>query len=231
VKPVTPQSAQDRSGGFTLIEILIVVLIIGIVSAGVLLSVNLTGRDHELEKESDRLLALVNYAREEAELQTREYGVIFHDDGYQFVAYDVRRGLWREIYEDESLRLRKLPDGLDFKLVVDARPVVLGPISEAKKPDPKDKKPKAKSLKDITNLDDATTAGMKGAPTTGRGLGADSDTLDELKKVTPQVMIFSNGDLTSFEATVEREGGVRSVTLAQDDKGQVIVKPMVETRK
>jgi general secretion pathway protein H len=237
VKRVTPKSAQGRSGGFTLIEILIVVLIIGIVSAGVLLSVNLTGRDHELQKESDRLLALVNYAREQAELQTREYGVIFHDDGYQFVAYDVRRGLWREIYEDESLRLRKLPDGLGFKLVVDARPVVLVSISEAKKPDPKDQKPKAKSLKDITNLDDATTAGLKGAtaglkgaPTTGRGLGANSDTLDELKKVTPQVMIFSNGDLTSFEVTIEREGGVRSVTVAEDDKGQVIVKPMVETR-
>jgi hypothetical protein len=29
---------------------------------------------------------------------------------------------------------------------------------------------------------------------------------------------------------LEREGGVRSVTLAQDDKGVVIAKPMVETR-
>jgi hypothetical protein len=29
---------------------------------------------------------------------------------------------------------------------------------------------------------------------------------------------------------MEREGGVRSITLAQDDKGIVIAKPMVETR-
>ena len=62
-------------------EILVVVVIIGIISASVLLSVNLTGRDHDLEKESERLLTLVNYAREQAELQTRELGVIFHDDG------------------------------------------------------------------------------------------------------------------------------------------------------
>src|ERR1700755_2591204 len=108
--------ARSRSRGFTLLEIMIVVVIIGIITAGVLLSVNLTGRDHDLEKESDRLLALVNYAREEAEVQTREYGVLVHDDSYQFVAYDTRRGLWREIYEDDSLRLRKLPEGLDFKL-------------------------------------------------------------------------------------------------------------------
>jgi general secretion pathway protein H len=215
--------------GFTLIEILIVVVIIGVISAGVLLSVNLTGRDHDLEKESERLLTLVNYAREQAELQTREYGVIFHDDGYQFVAYDVRRGLWREVYEDEILRLRKLPSGLDVRLIVDARPVVLVPTSDVKPPDPKDKKPQAKTLKDIKSLQDAAT--LKDATSAGHKLGEDNKSdLAEAKKIAPQVTIFSNGDLSSFEVTLERDGGIRSVTIAQDEKGQVIVKPMVETR-
>ena len=58
MKPVTTARTRSRSSGFTLIEIMIVVLIIGVISAGVLLSVNLTGRDNELEKESDRLLTL-----------------------------------------------------------------------------------------------------------------------------------------------------------------------------
>jgi general secretion pathway protein H len=168
-----------RARGFTLIEILVVVVIIGIVSAGVLLSVSLTGRDRELEKESDRLLALFNYAREQAELQTREYGVLFQDDGYEFLAYDVRRGAWRSLFEDDALHARRLPDGLDVKLTVEARPVVL------------------------TRPKDATDK-------------------------TPQVMIFSNGDLTSFAATLERDGGRRSVTLTQDDKGAVIERPMEE---
>src|ERR1700753_4210369 len=101
--------ARSRSRGFTLLEIMIVVVIIGIMTAGVLLSVNLPARAQDLEKESGRVLALVNYAREEAEVQTREYGVLVHDDSYQFVAYDTRRGLWREIYEDEWLRLGKVP--------------------------------------------------------------------------------------------------------------------------
>ena len=69
---MTTTRLQSRSRGFTLIEIMIVVVIIGVISAGVLLSVNLTGRDRDLEKESDRLLTLVNYAREQAEMQTRD---------------------------------------------------------------------------------------------------------------------------------------------------------------
>jgi general secretion pathway protein H len=169
------------SAGFTLIEILVVVLIIGIVTAGMLLSVSVAGRDHELETESDRLLALFNYTREQAELQTREYGVLFQDDGYEFLAYDTRRGTWRSVFEDDALHARRLPDGLGVKLTVEARPVVLS-------------RPR-----------DATDK-------------------------TPQVMIFSNGDLTSFAATLERDGGVRSVTLTEDNKGVVIERPMVEQR-
>ncbi len=172
--------AGSQSRGFTLVEILVVVVIIAIISAGIILSVNLTGRDKDLEKESDRLLSLVNYAREQAELQTREYGLLFRDDGYEFLTFDIRRG-WRDVYEDDALRDRNLPAGLDVRLSVEGRAVVL-----TKPKDAKDK--------------------------------------------TPQVMIFSNGDLTSFEITVERENGERSVTLKQDDKGQVIEGELVENK-
>jgi len=173
--------AGADSAGFTLIEIMVVVVIIGVVAALMVLSFTVTGRDRELEKESDRLFALFTYSREQAELQTREYGVLFQDDGYEFLTYDVRRAIWRSVPDDEALVARRLPDGLGVKLTVEARPVVLTR--------PKDARDK-----------------------------------------TPQVMIFSNGDLTSFAATLEREGGLRSVTVTQDDQGQVIEQPMVESK-
>jgi len=174
-------SGVPRARGFTLVEILVVVTIIAVVTAGIVLSVSVTGRDRDLERESDRLLALFNYVREQAELQTREFGIMFQDDGYEFLTYDTRRDSWRSVFEDDALRARRLPDGLGFRLSVDARPVVLNR--------PKDAKDK-----------------------------------------TPQVMIFSNGDLSTFTATLEREGGVRSVTLTQDSSGKVVEQPMVEQK-
>ena len=207
---------------------MIVVFIIGIITAGVLLSVNLTGRDRELEKESDRLLTLVNYAREQAEMQTRDYGIVMHADGYQFVAYDARRAVWREVYEDDALHIRKLPDGLDIKLVVDARPVVLQSTGEIKAPDPKELARKKKTLDDLKNVTD--TATLKAAMGARKMEDDDASKLQAAKKIAPQIMIYANGDLSSFEVTLEREGGLRSIALAQDDKGVLIAKPMVESR-
>ena len=179
IRRTPPLPAARRAAGFTLVEILVVVTIIGVIAAATVLSLTSSGRDRELEKEGDRLLALVNYTREQAELQTREFGVMFTDDGYEFLTYDNRRAAWRGVFEDDALAERKLPYGLTFALSIESRPVTFNR--------PKDAKDK-----------------------------------------TPQLMIYSNGDLTTFAATLQREGGMRSVTLTEDDKGQVVEQPMVE---
>ena len=85
----TPGAARERSAGFTLLEIMIVVFIIGLITAAAVITFGGERRDTELDREAERLEALFDYAREQAELQTRDYGFRVNDVGYSFVVFDV----------------------------------------------------------------------------------------------------------------------------------------------
>jgi general secretion pathway protein H len=173
-----------RARGFTLVEILVVVVIIAIVAAGAVLSLSVLGQDRELDTERDRLVDLMNYARDQAALQTRELGLYCTLDGYRFLAFDPRTQLWKDVTEDDALRARQLPEGLRIHLAVESHEIVLKTDAQTRK---------------------------------------ESET--DAQSYKPHVMIFSNGDLTSFELTLEREGTDHSATLRPDDQNRIEVKP------
>ncbi|MBW4053312.1 MAG: type II secretion system minor pseudopilin GspH [Proteobacteria bacterium] len=220
--PPSTCASRLRAAGFTLLEILVVVLIIGIMTAVMVLSMNFSGHDTELRTESKRLLALMKYTRDQAELQTRNYGIVFGRHGYEFVVYGVRSGAWRQVFEDEVLRERTLPPGLDFKLVVDARSIVLHDKLEVPSASGRSSAKKAH----------AGGADSNTSPAPGSQAGADSGSASasDSTEFAPQVMIFSSGDLSSFKITVERPSTGRSITLHVDQNGDIVEKPTGEKR-
>jgi hypothetical protein len=60
------------------------------------------------------------------------------------------------------------------------------------------------------------------------GPDSDSDADSGANAFAPQVMIFSSGDLSSFSITVERPSAGRSITLDENQDGDIVQKPMVE---
>ncbi len=180
-----PCRTRPRFAGFTLVELLVVIVIIGVVIGATLLSLGGRGRDSQLEQERDRVAALIEYVRERAALQTVEYGLRCEQGGFRFVMYDSRKAQWLEDPLDEALRPRTLPAGLDLALSVEDRPIVL--------PRPADP---------------------------GKG--------DAVPDLTPQVMLFSSGELTRFRLTLSRSVAGRSVVLTGSPAGKLEVGPIVE---
>ena len=64
-----------RSKGFTLIEILVVVVIMAVVISLAVLSIGVTGRDTQLDEESRRIEGLVDLLHERALLEGRDFGL------------------------------------------------------------------------------------------------------------------------------------------------------------
>jgi len=118
-------SAPKGFHGFTLIEIMVVITLIGIVISMTLISANLLRDDREVEKQVLRLSSIIQAVSEEAQMQGRDFGIELMLAGYRFVEYDPIFDVWVQIKDDDLLRQRELTEGMEFELVIEGRRVPL----------------------------------------------------------------------------------------------------------
>lgn len=84
-----PTGSPGSAAGFTLLELLVVVFIIGIMATMFTISVGVAGgTDRELRRESERLESLLALALEDAVFQSHELGLRLYPQRYEFSTYE-----------------------------------------------------------------------------------------------------------------------------------------------
>lgn len=102
-----------RQAGFTLLELLLVMTIIGILAAMVTLAVSDAGTRQRVQSEAERVALAIELARTEALTRNEIWGLSVSPAGYAFHTYDPEEGEWRVLDEPPFLP-RRGEDGLRF---------------------------------------------------------------------------------------------------------------------
>ena len=102
------------SAGFSLLEVLVVIVIIAIVFSFAVLT--LDTEPDKLDNETQRLTALMKLVAEEAVMNSRDYRLLLGDNEYSFQVFSNSK--WRNT-TDDILRRRQLPEDFSLSITIE----------------------------------------------------------------------------------------------------------------
>ncbi|MBN1378623.1 MAG: type II secretion system minor pseudopilin GspH [Gammaproteobacteria bacterium] len=129
---ITRRLKPVAGAGFTLLELLVVLIIISVVVSGAMLAIGDPAAD-TIKEENQRLMALIEMAQEQAILQSRDIGIGFWQDGYNFMQptgalNEVGEAVW-QLLSDDILRQRALPEGMLLQLKLEGIEITMNAVA------------------------------------------------------------------------------------------------------
>ena len=126
---------HQRPAGFTLIELMVVLVVVGLLISLVGLSVGGGGERRELEEVTRSLYLRIQAASEQAVMTNREIGVRFRDDGYGFVQLDRDQAQWTPLPRG-GLTGASMPEWVELELITDGGEADALETQEEDQPEP-----------------------------------------------------------------------------------------------
>lgn len=126
--------ARSGQGGFTLLEILVVLVIVGLLASLAVFTFGGSSQQRELKNEVRDLYLLMQTASEQAVLNNRELGVQVVPEGYQFVAYEDDTGDWAASGE-RLFRPGSFPEWMVVTKFIEGDAPRLAPAEDELRPD------------------------------------------------------------------------------------------------
>ena len=91
---------KNSQQGFTLLEIMLVILLIGIASSAVVMTLpSQSNKESDPQWQADRFITLLQLVEDEALMTGREFGLVLKENSYQFTRYDYKQKKWLAIDE------------------------------------------------------------------------------------------------------------------------------------
>ncbi len=169
-----------KYAGFTLIEVMVVLFIMGLATGAVILSYSGESGQDLLKKQTQRLQVVFNMASDYAVLNQRQLGlrVEDNDNSYYFMYLDEEQE-WQKLELDNTFAEHKLPDLFSLEL-------------------------------SLTDLPWETEESLFSSDIFDEDLSVSNDEVEigneeEKKLDPPQIFIFSSGEITPFSITMAYE--------------------------
>ncbi|MCL1039577.1 type II secretion system minor pseudopilin GspH [Shewanella corallii] len=113
---------SSRQAGFTLLEVLLVILLMGLAASAVTLSINNAGPEKELERHARQFVATTELVLDEVVMSGQFVGLVVEDHSYEFVLR--REGKWVPLEDGRMVSRREFEEPVELSLVVEGLPLV-----------------------------------------------------------------------------------------------------------
>lgn len=111
-----------RQAGFTLMEVMLVILLMGLAAAAVTMSIGNSGPQQALERTAQQFIAATELVLDETVLSGYFVGIVVEKTSYQFVYYKDSK--WHPLEKDRILSEKQMDPGVTLNLVLDGLPLV-----------------------------------------------------------------------------------------------------------